>query len=157
MNFNMNKWSSTYRWEIFEKGHDDDYNYAQLILLMDNSDSWAFELWLKREEQMVFIFLIASFCALFLLKFKGNYLFSDQNDDEKKDFLRSNRDLVQTAMDLSIAETKYIIGVNCDYWNWDYIPNTNFCGRNIHYLGFLRILLFAIYVLLPRAYEHRNS
>ena len=77
MNFNMNKWSSTYRWEILYNSEQGKGDYASVILNMNDHESWVFEYWLKREEQMMIIFLIASFCALFLLKFKGNHLFSN--------------------------------------------------------------------------------
>ena len=113
-NFNMSHWSGTYRYLFYDKkvagelsiDHEvcgDDCWLPDWFFKHEDDNAWGFELWLKEECWLVYCCILTSCISLFLLKFKDNRLLNYEEDGNASNFLRTNREIVQTSINIATA------------------------------------------------------
>ena len=112
----MSHWSGTYRYLFYDKEGElsIDHEVCGLKIECDccfsdhffkhtDDNAWGFELWLKEECWLVYCCVLTSFISLFLLKFKDNRLLNYEEDGNASNFLRTNREIVQTSINIATA------------------------------------------------------
>ena len=112
-NFNLTHWSGTYRWLLHEGlgglesiEHESciwgDCGVTDMTFKME-TNAWNLELWLKEESYLIYCCVISPCISLFLLEFKGSKLMSEQDDGSDSNFLRNNREIIHTSINILTA------------------------------------------------------